>query len=162
MKKAIIWTCVALIAAGIPGCKAITKSDIMQAAERHDAALVSADRRIAAADGKLATIKNPPAQVGEARADLKGARADVKVAQTEAGKLRSLAIKQTEAKEKITTSWSYRIGQLAVGLGVTLALVGLLIVVLRFGGWGGALASIPILGLLLARLGVKPKVGGLK
>ncbi len=156
MKNAIIWACVLLITS-VTGCKAITKTDIEQAAIRHDAALVSADRRIASADSKLASIKNPPPQVTEARGDLKGARADVKVAQVEADKLRSLAIRQTEAKEKITTSWSYRIGQLAVGFGITVALVGLLIVVLRFGGWGGALASIPILGVVLARLGATKK-----
>lgn len=152
MKNAIIWFCVALIVSCV-GCKAVSKTDIEKAAAKHDAALVSADKRIASADEKLATIKNPPLQVTEARGDLKGARADVKTAQDAAGELRNLALKQTEDKEKVTGSAAYKIGNWVIGLGVTLALVGLLIVVLRFGGWGGMLASVPILGAILVRLG---------
>lgn len=156
MKAFTIWFCCFLIALTV-GCKSITKTDIEQAASRHDAALVSADRKIAAADSKLATIKNPPLQVTEARGDLRGARADVKIAQVEADKLRGLAIKQTEAKEKVTNSAAYKLGNWVIGIGVTLALVGLLIVVLRYGKWGGVLASIPILGMIFVRLGVTRK-----
>lgn len=157
MKRAIIWTC-AFIVGLSAGCSSVTKDTINTVASRHDTALVSADAKIQKADQELSTIPNPPPQVAAARTDLTGARTDIKTAQTEATKLKDMATKQTDKVEKIENSfWSPRQKQLAVAVGVTLALLGLAIVLMRFGGLAGALASVPILGVVLAKVGLAGK-----
>ena len=157
MKKAIIWMC-AFIVGLSAGCKTVTKDTINNVASRHYTALVSATNKIQEADRELSTIPNPPPQVAAARTNLTGAWGDIKTAQAEATKLKDMATKQTDKVEKIEKSfWSPRQKQIAAGIGVTLALVGLAIVLLRFGGWGGALASVPILGVILAKIGAVGK-----
>lgn len=136
MKKAIIYSCVFLIALG--GCATISKEKIEDVHQHSTDALVAAVEKIDAGD-------------------LAGAKVEIGKAKKAADELKGIAVKQAKTITEIKESIPYRLGQAMVGIGVTLALVGLVIVLLRYGGLGGMLASVPVLGAILARIGLQRK-----
>lgn len=128
-------------------------------AAKHDAALVAADAKIDHADKVLSTIQNPPAQVAEARTDLTGAKADIAVAREIGSEVASVAKGEAAKVDKLNHDFfSPMQKKIAVGIGITIMLLGLVIVLIRFGGLYGTLASLPIIGLIVTKISfLKPK-----
>lgn len=145
-KRIIIWLCVFLIV----GCASLQRQHLADAVKESNDALTSAAAYI---DEALKVEPQSPAAPMLRKAQVKIADAT-----KAADKLRKLAEQGQSDVESIKKSTTYRLGQSVAGIGVTIALVGLLIVVLRYGGLGGLLASVPILGAVLARIGLRTMV----
>lgn len=149
-KRTIIWLAVFLIGLSW-GCSPNVKEQIESIAAKHDAALVSATVKLEQVERNL---ESDPPQIKEALSNTKGAKGDIVVAQSEAGKLRGIAAGKAEEVEKLRDSWvSVKQKQLAVGIGSVLAMLGVVIVLMRYGGMWGSLAAVPILGVILKRIG---------
>lgn len=133
----------------LAGC-ATKQTALEKASQKSDTALTSAGNNVQAADDKLALT---PPDVKGAREDLKNAKQNIVDAKDAVTKLKteaSTAIQRVEELEK--AFFSPRQTRAAVWFGATLALVGLIIVLLRYGKIGGAVASVPLIGALLIRL----------
>ncbi len=136
----------------IAGCS-VTKEDFAKWAKQHDEALVSAVRHVDNADAALSTIPDPPAPVVTAREELKGAKEDIGVAQEVSGKVVAAAQTQAERNAKLEDGIVGPRGKaILVAIGVIVALTGLAIALLRYGKLGGIIASVPILGLVVAKI----------
>lgn len=152
MKRLVIVACAWMIA----GC-AVTKEDFAKWAKQHDAALVSAVQHVDNADTALSTIPNPPEQVPQARKELAEAKKDIGVAQDVSKKVVDAAVVTAEKNEKLNDAIVGPRGKaIAAAIGVIIALLGAAIALIRFGGFGGKLASIPFLGAALIAIKVLP------
>lgn len=153
MKKLLV-VCVALIA----GCTGVSKEDFNAWAKKHDNALASAVQHMDNADKGLESIVNPPPQVPVARTEIAAAKTDVGVAQTVSKQIVAAAGVVVEKNEKLNNQIIGPKGQaILAGVGVIVALIGVSIVLLRFGGIGGKIAAIPFLGAALMSIKVLPK-----
>ncbi len=151
MKKWIIAYVAALMLAG---CAGISKEDIVKLNAEHKQALATAAAKVESADQHLAAIPNPPKEVQDARGDLAEAKPAIAKAQEIGEKVATAATTAIEKKEEVEKSFfSPKQKMLAAAVGVTLALIGLVIVLLRYGKLAGAVAAIPILGAIIARIG---------
>ena len=158
LKRIVIYACAALIVNAV-GCKNVA-TKVNDLAEKHDAALTAADTKLSDADAKLASIPNPPAQVKDARTDIGGAKVDIKTAKDIGVQVKDLAQGEAAKNDKLEHEFFSPVQKrIAFGVGATIALVGLAIVLVRFGGFYGFLAGIPILGAVVAKIGfLKPSV----
>jgi hypothetical protein len=144
------WVLVGVLLA-VTGCS-VTKKDIADLSHRHDAALNSAIDRLSRADQHLQ--KDPP-DVGAARGEIGGAKTDIRAAQDVAKEITNAANVIADERDQIKAAFfSPRQKAIAISAGATLALLGVIIVLLRFGKTGGAIAAIPLIGALLVRIGV--------
>jgi len=143
------------VAATLAGCSTVSKEDFTQWAERHDAALNSAIGHLNSADGNL--TESPPA-IPAARKNIADAKTDLGVVKSVAGEIISAAEVVTNDRDKAKEDFfSPRQRALAVGIGATVALLGIVVVLLRYGGLGGSIAAIPLLGALLLKIGIVRK-----
>lgn len=135
------------------GCARIDKDAIDKVATRHDDALKMADTAIVAADKSLAEIVTPPPQVESAREKLDDARQGIALAREASDDMKDMLVKQTEQKAKLEEAFfSPKQKRLATGIGIIVALVGLAVALIRFGGMGGLLASLPIIGGVVLKI----------
>lgn len=147
-----------LVAAALVGCNTLTKETFMEWAEQHDNALNNATNKLDQADSKLGEIENPPPQVPEARKNITEAKGQIGIAKDVSDKIVDGAIAENTRRVEVEKSfWSTRQKNLAIGIGATLALVGLIIVLLRYGSWGGTVAALPLIGAVLVKIGVVRK-----
>jgi hypothetical protein len=154
MRYTFIWlSSVVLLTGSIVGCKGADKERFVEWQEQHNTALSTANANLATADARLATIMSPPPQVPAARQNIKQAREEIATATEVSSKAAQAVTEVVAEKERIEDSWlSPKQKVQLVGLGVTVALVGLAIALLRWGSLGGKLAAIPVLGMILGRI----------
>jgi len=139
----------------VAGCRGVSKEDFATWASKHDAALSSAIDHLDNADSHL--TQSPPA-VPEARKEIGEAKGDLGVVRDVASEVTDAAQNVVADRDKIKEDFfSPRQKAWAAGIGATLALLGIVVVLLRYGRLGGILASVPLLGILLARIGLGPK-----
>lgn len=153
MKK---WIIAYVAACMLSGCKGVTKEDFEAWATKHDQALVSAVQHIDKADAGLTV---PAPVIPAVRKELAAAKADIGTAQEVSAQVVAAAVTTAEKNEKLNTQIIGPRGKaILAGLGVVLALTGLVIVLVRYGGLGGTLVAIPILGAVVTKIGlIKPK-----
>jgi hypothetical protein len=146
MKRFIIYMCVFLIV----GCSGISKQRFVELQNKHDSALSDAQSKLDEAKKNLVT--SPP-KIAAAIVSIDGAKVDVTTAQDVSEEIVKAAITKIDEADKAKESfWSYKQKVLGATIGVIVALVGLAVVLLRWGKLGGMVASIPILGMVVAKI----------
>lgn len=154
-KRVVIWTCCWIIGLSA-GCSQ-NRAGIESLAGKHEAQLNSAIQHVEAADSALAGMENPPSEVKAARSELDGAKSDLTGAKETGQEIKETVLTQFDKNRKLETQfWSPVQRRIGLLIGGSLALLGIALVLIRYGKLGGILASVPILGLLIARFSKNP------
>lgn len=150
MKHWVIWSCTWLIALSV-GCDTGRRAAAIL--ETHRAAIDGAAEHISRADAHLQRIVSPPPEVGQARDELGKASSKLDEARGAASKLHDMVIAEAEKNKRLRDNWlSPKMRNAVIVTGSIVALAALILVFVRWGGIGGTLVSLPLVGSILSRL----------